>query len=138
MQINIENIASKGIVGYLYNMRIQHKYTTWIAPLQSALGTSRNFNRFNFKTKFSDPKALSRYPEGFKDFWLISSDDVTSTPVDLCAFCNQMHFWHRFQKCHFSKGDCSLFDEKLNMIQVHFHLIILSNVKVTLAVRGYI
>ena len=72
------------------------------------------------KISFSNPKALSRYPEGFKDFWLISSEDVTSTPVDLCAFCNQMHFWHRFQKCHFSNDDCSLFEDKLNMIQVYF------------------
>ena len=80
------------------------------------------------QNSFSGPKELSRYPEGFKDFWLISSEDVTSTPVDLCAFCNQMHFWHRFQKCHFNNNDCSLFEDKLNMIQVFCLLIKLKQV----------
>ena len=82
------------------------------------------------QNSFSDPKELSRYPEGFKDFWLISSEDVTSTPVDLCAFCNQMHFWHRFQKCHFNNDDCSLFENTLNMIQVRYYLSNKSNFKI--------
>ena len=48
-------------------------------------------------------------PRGQDDFWLMKTNS-TKVTMDQCSFCQQLHFWTRYQKCYHGEGDCNQFE----------------------------